>query len=173
MEKKIKKIVALFLIVITNVAFSKTGLQNLGTGVGFTLNSTTVDKKGENYKIPPMTEFSILSLDEKNEIRSGVKLKYANSRKVDASGFLGFLPWNYSLPEHWKTSVAALGGVTSIDYTKDRNTFFQAGARGEITYRNKGYGISLGGEYLTSFTKKGPNGPNVLLSFLMFPKAFE
>ena len=168
-----KKIVALFLIVITNVAFSKTGFQNIGTGIDFTLNSTTVDKNGDNYKLPPMTEFSILSLDEKNEIRSGVKLRYANSKKVDANGFLGFLPWNYSLSKHWKTSVAALGGVTSIDYTKDRSTFFQAGARGEIVYRNKGYGISLGGEYLTSFTKKGPNGANALLSFLMFPRAFE
>lgn len=168
-----KKIIAFFLIVIANVAFSKTGFQNIGTGIGFILNSTTVDKNGENYKIPPMTEFSILSLDEKNEVRSGVKLRYANSRKVDANGALNFFPWTYRLSEHWKTSIAALGGVTSIDYTKDRSTFFQAGASGEITYRNKGYGISLGGEYITSFTEKGPNGANILLSFLMFPKNLE
>ena len=114
-----------------------------------------------------------LNLNEKNEIKDALKFRHGNGRKVDINSILYYYPWNYQFSSHWKSSIAALCGIASIDYIKARSTFLQAGVKGEIIYRNTGYGISLGGEYLSSFNKKGPNGLNTLLSFLMFPKNFE
>ncbi len=168
-----KTTLIIILLLLANTAFSKTGFDNLGTGVGFILNSTTVDKNGDNYKIPSIYEFSILNLNEKNEIKDALKFRIGNGRKADINSILYFYPWNYQFSSHWKSSIAALVGYASIDYTKDRSTFLQVGARGEIIYRNIGYGISLGGEYLTSFNKTGIGGSSLLVSFLMFPKRFE
>ncbi|MBF0207513.1 MAG: hypothetical protein HQK53_11555 [Oligoflexia bacterium] len=164
--------------------FAESGYPSVGFSMGIDFSSMKQGKQHDR-KIKDHLEYSFLGLDASNNIKNKLIFKHSNSREIDMNGMLFAFPWTFHLYPHWNILLSPIFGLAFVDvnYTNDyasytdkdygNHTYFQLGGRGEVIYRNRGYGVSVGVEYLNSLRSGGFDGVNIILSWLIVPKLLE